>query len=72
MSTDRTDEQPMTAACPSCGSARDLYQRIEKSPAWICNECGDEFDEPIRRPAEGGSGAGYNSPLLDLDPEEVP
>lgn len=62
----------MTDACPSCESAQSLYERKNKKPRWICHVCGHEFDEPMQRPAIGGHEAGHRSPLVDMDPEEVP
>lgn len=32
--------------CPSCGAEESIYERKTKEPAWRCNNCGEEFDEP--------------------------
>lgn len=62
----------LTDACPSCESARSVHKRKEKKPTYICHECGHEFEEPERRQPRNGIEAGRGSPLVDLDPEEVP
>jgi len=67
-------EGGMTEACPDCGSAKSIYHRRTKEPAWVCWECNTEFDEPERRPSQGNR---YNLPpsqrtLLNADPEDWP
>lgn len=66
-----SETRDTVTACPDCDSAKSLYHR-RTVDTWKCHECGAEFDEPIERESKGRTEPGRGSPLVDLDPEELP
>ncbi|QLH80967.1 hypothetical protein [Halosimplex pelagicum] len=56
-------------ACPNCDRC-DIHRRLRKEPAFLCDKCQHEFEEPVERPPKCRS-SGSRSSLDGLDPEDL-
>ena len=58
-----------TTACPECDSTR-IHGRSESDPDWHCNECGNDFDEPVTRTAKSNTALRPDTIARSLDDAE--